>query len=211
MAKKNKDSQTPDWDKPNYSLNRKAVDELVEANEENTPEYSPEELKKYHKKGGFDIPDWSKAILIKIWFAGAVCFFFIWGLALYIPNQLDLFVVTALAMGFVTDILENNVLRFIAVTPGANDKWMMFPKKKYFYLFLNVLYSFVLMVCVFVFYNMINIGLVQLAGVKDTVPFGVEPVTFGVFYFGFDMLFLGIKRLCGSIVKDAKAKVKKGV
>lgn len=211
MARKKKEEEPVAQETLNYSLNKKAVEDLVSASKENTPEYSEEELARYRKKGGLQLASWQKAMLLKLWFPGMVCFFFIWGLGIYIPSTLDLFFVTALAMGFVTDILENNIFRFIATTEGANDRWMMFPKKGYMSLVLNVLYAFVVMTLVYLLYNLINSTVVGITGNHDTVPFGVEPVTFGVFYCGFDMLFLRMKKLLKKIVADAKENVKKGV
>jgi len=40
------------------------------------------------------------------------------------------------------------------------------------------------------------------------VLLGVEPVLFGVFCMGFDMLFILIKRTAGTIFADAKAKAR---
>ena len=64
-----------------YRLNTKAVKDLAEANVENSPEVSQEELDKYRSGPKIKIADWVKAILIKGWFAGAVCFFVFWGLS----------------------------------------------------------------------------------------------------------------------------------
>ena len=111
-----------------YSIKSKAVDDLVNATVENTPKYSEDELKKYRAKSKINISPTFKALFVKFWFSGVVCYFFIWGLGMYIPSTLDLFAVTAVGMGFVKDILENNLLRFIANPPSSNDKWMMFPK-----------------------------------------------------------------------------------
>ena len=67
-----------------YKLNLRAVEDLVTANEENSPVISKEELRKYQSGPKIKLEDWVKAALIKIWFAGAVCFFFLWGLAIAI-------------------------------------------------------------------------------------------------------------------------------
>ena len=56
-------------------LHTDAVDDLVNADEDNSPEVSEEELNKYRSGPKFRIPDWLKALLIKAWFAGSVCFF----------------------------------------------------------------------------------------------------------------------------------------
>ncbi len=189
-----------------YDLKTQAVEDLVSASEENTPEYGTEELSKYKSKSKLHIPGTLKALFVKFWFGGMVCYFFMWGLGLYIPSQLDLFVVTSVAMGFVTDILVNNLFRFYAETEGANDKWMMFPKKSYKSLVLNILYAFVLMLFVAKAYNLINTVIISITGQTDTVPFGVEPISFGLIYLGFDMLFICLKHFAKKIVLDAKRK-----
>lgn len=189
-----------------YDLKTKAVEDLVGASEENTPDYGSEELSKYKTKSKFHIPSAVKALFVKFWFGGMVCYFFMWGLGLYIPSQLDLFVVTAFALGFVTDILVNNIFRFYAETEGANDKWMMFPKKGYKSLVLNIVYAFVLLLCVAKAYNLINTVILSITGETETVPFGVEPISFGLIYLGFDMLFIGLKRFAKKIILDARRK-----
>ena len=78
-----------------YSIKSKAVDDLVNATVENTPKYSEEELKKYRAKSKINISPTFKALFVKFWFSGVVCYFFIWGLGMYIPSTLDLFAVTA--------------------------------------------------------------------------------------------------------------------
>ncbi len=193
-------------ERDSYDLKTKAVEDLVSASEENTPEYSDEELVKYKSKSKLHIPNAVKALFVKFWFGGMVCYFFMWGLGIYIPSQLDLFVVTSVAMGFVTDLLVNNIFRFYAETEGSNDKWMMFSKKGYKSLILNIVYAFVLMLFVAKAYNLINTVIISITGETDTVPFGVEPISFGLIYLGFDMLFIGLKRFAKKIVLDAKRK-----
>ena len=208
MAKKqnpgraqNEDRSAADY----YRLNTRAVDELVNATEENSPPVSKKELKKYHAASRLKIADWVKAVLLKMWFAGAVCYFFVWGLGAYLPDQLDLTVVTGLGLGFVTDLIVHPLFRFIAPTPGANDRWMMFPKKNYVYLPLNVGYALLLVFAVVGTYNAVNALLISLSGAKDSIPLGVEPILFGALTMGWDMLFLAVKRLGKRIVSDAKA------
>ena len=189
-----------------YKLNTRAVDELVNATEENSPPVSKRELKKYHAGGRLKMADWLKAVLLKMWFAGVICYFFVWGLGAYLPDQLDLIVVTGLGLGFVTDLIVNPLFRFIAATPGANDRWMIKPKKNFLFLPLNVGYALLLVFCVVGTYNAANALLVSLTGAKDTIPLGVEPLLFGALTMGWDMLFLGVKRLGRRVLDDAKAK-----
>ena len=192
-----------------YRIKKEAVDDLVNANKENTPTYSEEELKKYKSKSKLKISPTFKAVFIKFWFSGVVCYFFIWGLGMYIPSNLDLFVVTGVGMGFVKDILENNLYRFLANPEGSNDKWMMFPKKCYKSLILNVLYALLVTGCVYLTYQGINF--VGTSGRSDRVVFGVEPIFFGIFYMAFEMLFLWMKQMAMRIIADAKKKVEGGV
>jgi Sec-independent protein secretion pathway component TatC len=109
-------------------------------------------------------------------------------------------------MGMVTDILVNNIFRFFATTEGANDKWMMFPKKKYVNFFLNIIYAFGVLMVVIWLYNIINVTLNAIFGTEMTIYLGVEPLMFGMFYMGVDLAFVGIKRLVAGIISDAKNK-----
>ena len=192
-----------------YRIKAEAVEDLVNANKENTPSYSEEELKKYRSKSRLNINPVFKALFIKFWFSGVVCYFFIWGLGMYIPSNLDLYFVTAIGMGFVKDILENNLYRFVANPEGSNDRWMMFPKKSYMSLVFNVLYARLVTGCVYFTYQGINF--VGTSGNNDRVVFGVEPIFFGIFYMGFELLFLWMKHMAVRIIADAKKKVEGGV
>ncbi|MBR1938533.1 MAG: hypothetical protein IJ836_06230 [Spirochaetales bacterium] len=190
-----------------YKLNTKAVDDLISASKGNAEPVTEAELRKYTSGNRFYIPTMSKVIFTKFWFAGACCYFFVWGLGLYIPTVLDLVFITAVAMGFVTDMLTNNVLRYIEVVSTENNKWMMVKSKGMLGLFLNIIYSIVLMACVWLTYNGINTAINSILGQTDQVPLGVEPVFFGLFYMGYDMLFIGLKRVLARILDDAKMKV----
>lgn len=190
--------------KTNYSLNTEAVEKLASADQETVPDYSKKELNKYRTRGRIHLPNWLKVIAIKAWFAGAVCFFILWGLGNYIGG-LDMLVVCAIALGMVTDLLTNNTLRFLEKNPGENDGWMMIPPKGLRSFVLNLLYACVIMACVFLFYNVLNYAIMAVTGVEDTVFVGVEPLLFGLLCMGFDMLLIGIKRLLLSIFRDAAA------
>ena len=190
-----------------YKLNTKAVDELVNASPDNAPQVDPEELRKYRSKSGIQLPRWLKAVLLKAWFAGAACFFIFWGLGLYLTNLLDMMLVFGIALGLVTDLLVNNIFRFAAQVPGENDGWMMFPKKGMGSFFLNILYAFLLLACVYCLYQLINSTIVAVTGAVDSVPLGVEPILFGLFYMGFDLLFLSMKHTACRIFADARKTV----
>lgn len=190
----------------NYELKSDAVDKLLKAEKGEVPEFSQEELKKYRSKGGIKLPQPLKVILLKAWFAGAVCYFILWGLGMYIYSLIDMLFIMGIVLGMVTDLLTNNVIRFIEATPGENNKWLMFPNQKGMVsFFLNLVYALVLVACVYFLYSGINLMIVAIIGNADTVPLGVEPVLYGVFYMGFDLLFVGCKNLLKQIISDAQA------
>lgn len=187
-----------------YRLNTKSIDDLVNADPENSPEVPPEELNKYRSKSGIHLPTWLKVVLLKAWFAGATCFFVFWGLGIYVTNTLDMLVVFGIALGMVTDLLVNSILRFMATVPGENDKWMLFPKRGVGSFLLNVVYGLVLLLLVDGLYQLINTLCIALGAAADSVTVGVEPVLFGLLYMGFDLLAVGCRNLVKRIFSDAR-------
>lgn len=187
-----------------YRLKTKAVKDLVEADESNSPEVSEEELGKYRSGPKFKLADWIKILILKWWFAGAVCFFFIWGLSGYMGNMLDTLFVTGIAMGIVTDLLTNNALHFLEPTPGAYDRYIMVTNRGYISFFLNILYAFVVLFFVYCIYAVINYTVIRITGNPDTVPLGVGPILFGAFYLAVDMLLIKCKHTLIDIVRKAK-------
>ncbi len=185
-------SNTSKDDNRNYQLNSEAVETLANADKEEIPQYSEEELSKYRKKK-FHIPEWLKVIFVKFWFAGAICFFIMMGTSLV--NLLDLFVALSIVMGMVTDLLTNNVVRFIESYEGANSKFLMVTHRGMVGFGLNLLLGFVIIGGVMGSYFLLN----MFASIR------VEPLLFGLLCMGVEMLLIGIKRLCSSILNDAKA------
>jgi len=210
MAKKT--NQAPDRARSAadyYKLHSQAVRDLAEANEENSPQVSREELNKYRSHRGLRLSDSVKAILVKYWFNAAVCFFFYWGLAYYVPNVLDNLVIMGIGMGVVTDLLTNNALRHLAATEGGNDRWMMFPNKGYASFPLNIVYAFVVLAIVVMLYNVLNLVLIRLTGGEEGVAvLGVEPLLFGLLYLLIDLAMISLRHLWLRIVSDAKKSTK---
>lgn len=210
MAKKHKNIPKVEVkaDTDPYKLKTDAVDRLVNAEKKEYPPLSlGRDPTRAYRRGFLDrIPSWIKALFIKFWFNGAVCFFIFWGLGIVIPNMENMIIVLAITLGMVNDLLVNNVFRFFAVREGDNDKWMMFPRKRYANFFLNILYSFVVLIAVILVYNAINVVANALAGTELVVYLGVEPILFGLFYMGVDLLLVAVKNMMIKIVKDAKNK-----
>ena len=202
---KRKKNQKPEIERQTdyYNLKTKAVEDLVTADESNSPEVPEEELRAYRSGPKRKIADWVKMLFIKFWFNAAVCFFFIWGLSGYVADLLDLLFVTGMALGIVTDVMTNPVLRFFEKTPGENARWMMFPKKGYVTFPLNILYAYVVLFLVYTLYNILNLVIIQITGAVNTVPLGVEPILFGLFCLGFDLLLIRLKRMFLDMIHDA--------
>ena len=189
----------------NYELKSDAVETLAGADSEEVPQYSEEELGKYRSRKYFHIPDAVKILFINAWFGGVVCYFILWGLGVYLPNTIDMLFVLGVVLGMVTDLLTNNILRFIETVPGENDKWLLVTHKGMIGFGLNLLMSMVIVICVFFLYYFINRFVVSITSDPNNLFLGVEPVLYGLFCMGFDMLFIGVKRLCKAIWRDAVA------
>ena len=197
MSKKTRIPRKPEVEKEAdyYKLKTDAVQALVEANEENSPEVSKEELRKYQSHRKLRLADWVKLLLIKWWFAGSCCFFILWGLGTYLADFLDTLLVMGIAMGIVTDILTNNALRFFEKEKGESNRWIMVTKRGFISFPLNILYAFVVLLLVFLLYEGVNRMLAAMTGQTDVVFLGVEPIFFGLFCLGADLLMIWLKNL----------------
>lgn len=204
MAKKKKNKQDEKPAAENYySLKTDAVNRLVNA--ENAPEVSEAEIRKYKSGGKLNVPSWVKILFVKFWFGGAICYFFLWGLGIYISG-LDLMFVLAVGLGMAMDLMVNNLLHYFEPERGAYDRWMMIPFRKFWSIFLNVVYAGVLLYCIVWTYNVINTLLAGDVETATMVAVPVEPVLFGLFFMGFDMLFITIRNTTVKMIRDAKAK-----
>lgn len=86
---------------------------------------------------------------------------------------------------------------------------MMVTRKGTFGLFLNILYGYLVLFLVFLLYNGINIVASRLMGTAGTVVLGVEPILFGVFSLGFDLLLIQLKRTLGRALHRTAPKTTK--
>jgi hypothetical protein len=146
------------------------------------------------------IPTWIKAVFVKFWAAGAVCFFITWGLQSYLNNNENLVLLMGVVMGVVTDCLVNTAFIHFQSDAREYDNYMLFPFpfKVFWTFFANIVYSIGIMFVVSYIYQFINEAF--------DVVFGVEPLLFGVFYTAIDMVFIGIKDLIVYLVRRAKKK-----
>lgn len=211
MSKKNRKG-TPEVEdfKPAeyYKLKTQAVNDLVNANKENSPKVPEKEIRKYKSGPKIKVAEWLKMFFVKWWFAGCVCYFLLWGLQL--RSTVDIIVIVGVVLGMVNDILVNNALRYLESAPGVSAKFMMFHKKGYYSFPLNILYSVFVFFLEFQLYEKVNEALVALngaeAGGASSVPLAVEPIIFGLFYLIIDMIFVWMKNVFLKILADAKKK-----
>lgn len=194
--------------KKGQETEKSAVDRLVEAsNGDDSGVEAPKEEKKRYGSFLARIPTPIKAIFFKWWFVGACCFFFYWGLANYINHIWDQILVLGLATGAVTDLLTNNLMRLLETSDDEYHAWMLIPLKKWWTIFPNVIYGFLIVTLVVYTYQGINTAVVACnpgAYSDGTVPLPVGPLLFGVFYLAYDLIFIGIKDLIVHLVKNRR-------
>ena len=189
-----------------YKLKTQAVDDLVTADETNSPEVSKAELAKYGGRKRAGVPDLVKVAFVKWWFPGAV-FYFI-AMSLGLKARLDLTVIIGIVLGMVSDLLTDNIIRFIAPTDGDYDVYLMFAKKSYFTFVFNIIYAVALCaIVVYGFYSLAGL-LVDLNADPRTFLSDVimGPVGFGLFYMIADMLLVGVKYLIKKAISGPKNK-----
>lgn len=210
------DLKTAEMDELVAALKGDSVEEDSEPLTTNIAEITGEEqrAKPGSKQAEFDpykrdklsaLPAWLKAIFIKWWFAGAVCFFFIWGIGL---DSLDSVWVSGLVLGLVTDMFVNPIFRYIESDKKEYNSYMMFPFpfKQFWTFFANAIYYVVVMFGVFGCYFGINAWVNSLSGTTLKNYLGVEPLLYGTFAVIVDMIFIGIKDLIVFLVKKGRNK-----
>lgn len=154
------------------------------------------------------VPVWIKAVFLKFWFAGAVCYFVMFGLSLYVAAD-DLFLVGGLILGLLTDFIVNPIFRMLESDAKEYNNYMMFPfpVKVYWTFLTNLIYYVVVMFTVSYMYTGLNMLINAISGSPGhTIAVGVEPLLYGVFSVVADMAFIGIKDLIVYLVKRSKQK-----
>lgn len=226
MAKKKKIQETTIENY--YDLKVDKIDELVAALKDEN--YEPEEelsmdiaectgvedsssVTKRGKRKQFDpykvdrlsrVPTWIKALFVKFWFAGVVCYFVEFGIGL--SNALDSVVLCGAVLGLVVDILVNPLFRYMESDRREYNDYMMFPFpfRQFWTFFTNILYYIVVILCVMYCYAGLNELLNYIKGTQTTIHLGVEPLLFGLFAVIVDMVFIGIKDAVVHLIKRIK-------
>lgn len=182
-----------------YELKTGAVDDLINANVTNTPEVDKRELRKYRRKSIANIPEGLKYFLVKWWFAGVVCWFFMFGIGSGV-DTLDRILIMGIVTGLLWDLPVNIFIRLKAEKKDYG-RYMMFPKTGVIAGLLNALYGIVLIFLTAMTYTAVNSALQPAGG-----WLGVGPILFGAFTAGWDWILLKCKKLAGGILADAKRK-----
>lgn len=227
MPKKKKGREKETNIEDYYDLKKDSIDELVSALKSDKPDEAKpittniaEITGEQEKSGGskkskeFDpykrdklqfLPTWLKAIFIKWWFAGAVCFFIMWGTGL---KDEDAILVVGVVWGVVVDLLVNSIFRMLESDKKEYNNYMMFPfpLKAFWTFFTNIIYYIIVALIVNFCYLGVNELINLIKGTVGLYYIGVEPLLFGVFCTVADMAFIGIKDLIVYLVKRKKRK-----
>lgn len=154
-----------------------------------------------YKQQGFiaRLPYWLKAIVIKYWFFGAICFFSLMGTGLIGENAA---IFAGVLSGCLFDIVVYNILLLMDSDENESRHFMMYKSKKIYSLFINIVYQ----VVVFFIAMLICSSIVN--SYKDPVNnwFLQEPFSIGLVLFIIDGIFITIKGLIVLLVKKIKGK-----
>ena len=224
MSKKNNKNQHTEKIQNYYDLKIKETDELVEVLKTSSASQQPistdiqeitgEDVSSKSKKArNFDpykhdklsfIPAWIKAIFIKWWFAGAVCFFMVFGLFNSMA-ALDNMVLTGIVLGVITDVMVNPIFRLMESDVKEYNNFMMFPFpfKAYWTFLANMVYYVIVLILVGFTYEFI--------GTYISHNIAVEPLLFGTICVIVDMAVIGIKDAIVYLVKKNRKKRSEGV
>lgn len=195
-----KGSDTPEEQEPVSLKISECTGEESEKTKGKEKEFDPYKVDKLSR-----VPAWLKAIFIKWWFAGAVCYFIMMGTGL---KDLDGIIVTGVVLGVVVDVLVNPVFSYMQSDRREYDKYIMlpFPFKKFWTFFVNIIYYVVVLIVVNYCYLGLNLLCNAIAGTELLYYVGVEPLLFGTFCLIVDMAFIGIKDLIVFLVRRGKRK-----
>ncbi len=160
------------------------------------------EIRDYRPQKSFigGLPVWVKACAVKWWFAGAVFYFVGWGL--FIGDQLDLTAALGLILGLVTEILINRALIFFGNSKENYRRFIFCPPSGILSIPANLGYGVLLAFLVSYTYHFINLAAVNLSNsAPGTMFLGAEPLLYGLFFTGYDMLCVCIKNKVKVLMK----------
>lgn len=197
-----------------YNLKQEAVNDLVGAlKEPDSKEYPSVDKKKkppinpYKIDKLSKIPTWIKAVFVKFWTAGAICFFFFWGLGSYINSMENLILTTSIATGLIVDFLLTPAFLYFESDKKEYHKYIMVPVsgKKIWSLLINIPVAFIEVYGVVTIYAFINRVYVNSNGLDEGyITLGVEPLLYGVFFVVIDLLLLFFKNCIVGMLQNVR-------
>lgn len=202
-----KNRQAPATTEDVYKINTKAVDNLAKAMKEDpyqkTTKEEQKNIKNYKSSVFSKMPTWLLVTLIKWWAGGAICFFIIIGLGLYLKDTLDRLFVLGLAIGVANDLLITGGFLHFESSQKEFHKFLLLPvsPKHVWTLPIHIIIGFSISALIFGFYSIVNLLITK--GASDPVLY-VEPILFGVLYVSIEMSFVGIKNLVVKLINKKK-------
>jgi hypothetical protein len=140
------------------------------------------------------IPMGVKVFLLKFWLAGAVYFFAGWGLFMNTVDKLDEILVIGVILGAVVDLFLNRLLNWMKTPEVDTDDYAFIHYKGFFSFLLNIVYCLAITVLIAYLYTGVNLALIAIFHLDDTsIPFGVEPIGFGLMFYAIDLLCVFIR------------------
>lgn len=198
------DAEYSDGDKVDYGMNTS-----MGVNDPKNVKVSGKEKQFDPYKTDFlaKVPAWLKAFFVKFWFAGMVCFFFMFGVNL---QDVDAILLIGIVLGIVVDVLVNPLLRYMETDKREYDVYMMFPFpfKAIWTFFANVIYYLVVAYLINLCYFGVNEIMNAIKSTQNAYYLGVEPLSFGLFAVVCDMIFIGIKDGVVALVRHLKKSKK---
>lgn len=162
-------------------------------------EISMEDINAYKQEGFIaSLPYWLKALFIKYWFFGAMCFFVLMGIIGMVGENAAIFAGTL--SGAIFDIVVYNILIMMESDKNESRHFIMFKSKKVYSVFINMAYNIVLFLLAMYICSAI------VSTYEDPVKnwFLQEPLSQGLVLFVLDTAFISIKNLCVHIYKKSK-------
>ena len=163
-------------------------------------EISIDDMHAYKQQGFFTrLPYWLKAIFIKYWFFGSICFFVLMGSSL-IGEDAALF--AGALSGAIFDLVVYNILVMMDSDLNESRHYIIFKSKKIYSLFINIAYNMALFILAMLFCSTI------VKTYKDPVNnwFLQEPFSQALVLFVFDAVFVTIKNITVTVIKKIKGR-----
>lgn len=169
------------------------LEEEIREKQQNQQEELDKDLDPYKIDKMAKVPSWVIIFITKWWFAGAIYYFAWMGIFAISNDGSTETLIGGVILGAVLDILVNRIIRFMEREEGANEKYILIRTKKYYSFLLNMLYC--VLVSFFITYGIGGlIGLIANA-FGHTGELGLEPISFGLLFFGVDWVCLKVKHL----------------